>query len=89
MTVYEDIERYICAAYYVFYDKKIPNFEKIVIPSEKWLVFKIKNQQTDDIQKIIKKFYYEFLPSCKFNLKDLPELEYYHDGITEFLVAID
>ena len=24
----------------------------------------------------------------KYNLKELPELEYYHDGITDFLVAI-
>lgn len=74
--------------YYCLYDKKINGFEQIKIPKSKWLKFKINSQNSKDIQKMSQKFYQEFLPSCKYNLKPLPELEYYHDNITEFLVAI-
>ena len=34
-------------------------------------------------------FYEDFLPSCKYNLRDLPELEYYHDEVTDFLIPIE
>ena len=63
-------------------------FEHIIIPKSKWLKFRINSQKSDDIQDISHRFYREFLPSSKYNLKEIPELEYYHDDITDFLVAI-
>ena len=83
-----DSERLESQKYYCLYDKKIDVFEHISIPPSKWLKFRISSQNAKDIQEISHKFYREFLPSCKYNLKELPELEYYHDGITDFLVAI-
>lgn len=74
--------------YYCLYDQKIEGFECIKIPKSKWLRFRINNQNSQEIQKISHRFYEEFLPSVKYNLKELPELEYYHDDITDFLVAI-
>lgn len=63
--------------------------ERIYIPSSKWLKFQISSQNAKEIHDVSQQFYHEFLPSCKFNLRELPELEYYHDGVTDFLVAID
>ncbi len=83
-----NIEREESQKYYCLYDKVINEFEHIKIPESKWLRFRINSQNAKDIQEISHKFYREFLPSCKYNLKELPELEYYHDGITDFLVAI-
>ena len=83
-----DIEREESQKYYCLYDKKIPEFEHIIIPQSKWLKFRINSQDAKDIQEISHRFYREFLPSVKYNLKQLPELEYYHDDITDFLVAI-
>lgn len=83
-----DIEREECQKYYCLYDKKIEEFEHIKIPKSKWLKFRINTQNAQDIQEVSHKFYKEFLPSVKYNLKELPELEYYHDDITDFLVAI-
>ena len=83
-----DIEREESQKYYCLYDKEIKDFEHISIPSSKWLCFRINSQDPKDIQRISHIFYGEFLPSVKYNLKELPELEYYHDGITDFLVAI-
>ena len=83
-----DIERDECQKYYCLYDKEINEFEHIVIPKSKWLRFRINSQDASDIQETSHKFYQEFLPSVKYNLKELPELEYYHDDITDFLVAI-
>lgn len=88
MTTYEDTARFKCSYYYCLCNKKIDDFEKIVIDESKYLKFVINSQNAEDIQKMVHKFYTEFLPSCKYNLKDTPELEYYHDGITEFLVPI-
>ena len=83
-----DIEREESQKYYCLYDKKIEGIEHIKIPKSKWLRFRINSQNEKDIQEMSHKFYEEFLPSVKYNLKELPELEYYHDGITDFLVAI-
>lgn len=83
-----DVIRAECQKYYCMYDKEINNFEHITIPASKWLKFKINSQIPSDIQEKSHVFYNEFLPSCNFNLRELPEIEYYHDGITDFLVAI-
>ena len=83
-----DIEREESQKYYCLYDKEIEGFEHIEIPKSKWLRFRINSQNAKDIQEISHKFYSEFLPSVRYNLKELPELEYYHGGITDFLVAI-
>ncbi len=83
-----DKERKESKKYYCLYDKKINEFEHIEIPASKWLKFRINSQIAEDIQEISHKFYREFLLSCKYNLKELPELEYYHDNVTDFLVAI-
>ena len=74
--------------YYCLYDKKLSSFEEIDIPQSKWLRFRIFSQDPLEIQEMSQRFYKEFLPSCKYNLKELPELEYYHDDVTDFLVAI-
>ncbi len=83
-----DVIREESQKYYCLYDKVIKEFEHIKIPQSKWLKFVINSQKSDEIQDMSHKFYKEFLPSCKYNLKELPELEYYHDNITEFLIAI-
>ena len=82
-NVREESQKYYCA-----YRNKKENFEEIKIPKSKWLKFRINSQESKNIQELSQKFYKEFLPSCKYNLKTIPELEYYHDGITDFLVAI-
>lgn len=76
-------------AYWVLYNKEIPELERVVIPKSKWLLFRINSQEAKDIRDMSQQFYLEFLPSCKYNLSPLPELEYYHDDITDFLVPIN
>ncbi len=88
MTTYSDLEREHCNAYWILYDKEIPGLEKIIIPSSKYVKFKIDNQSPNDIQAVTNKFYLEFFPSSNLNFSDAPELEYYHDDITEFLVPL-
>ncbi len=88
MVTYKDEIREECNGYYVLYDKKIEELKQIIIPKSKWLVFRINSQKAKDIQEMSHKFYLEFLPSCKYNLKQIPELEYYHDNVTDFLVPI-
>lgn len=89
MISYIDEEHMNCAHYFILYEQYIPNFEKITIPTSKWLSFKIPSQKAEDIRDVSQQFYLEFLPSCKYSLRNIPELEYYHDDITEFLVAIE
>lgn len=88
MVTYKDECREECNAYYVLYDKYIEELEQIIIPKSKWLMFRINSQKAKDIQEMSHKFYLEFLPSCKYNLREIPELEYYHDNVTDFLVPI-
>ncbi len=89
MVSYKDIERTECDYYYCLYEKKIDNFKLINIPASRWIKFQVNSQEPSDIQEMSHKFYEEFLPSCQYKLKDIPELEYYHDDITDFYVPID
>lgn len=88
MITYNNEYREECTAYYVLYKKEIENFSKFIIPKSKWLLFRIPSYNALEIQKVSDQFYLEFLPSCKFKFKDLPEFEYYHDGVTDFLIPI-
>lgn len=89
MINYDDDFHQECNRYYILYDKYIPGFEKITIPASRWLVFHIPSQLAEDIREISQQFYNDFVPSCKYNLRNIPELEYYHDDVTDFLVAIE
>lgn len=75
--------------YFCLWDREIPDFIQLKIPASKWLKFTINSQNADDIQEMSRRFYREFLPSSKYMLRELPELEYYHENITDFLVAIE
>ena len=75
--------------YYCLYAKTISGFDHIYIPPAKWLKFTIPSQQPSEIQDMSHKFYRDFLPSSNYRLRELPELEHYHNGITDFLVAVE
>lgn len=86
---YKEKERMNVNSYWILYNKKNEGLEKKIIPKSKWILIRINSQEAQDIQKASKIFYYKFLPSCKYNFKDLPEIEYYHDEITDFLIPIE
>jgi len=75
--------------YWILYDKEIPGFEKIVFPESNWLVFHMNTQNAKEIQRVSHQFYYEFLPSTKYHVRRLPELEHYYESQTDFLIPID
>ncbi len=58
------------------------------VPSTRWLKFTIDSQSASAIQAASTKFYESFLPTCEYQLRPEPDLEYYHDGITELWVPI-
>lgn len=89
MVEYKDKERYCVKSYWVLYSKEIKGLEKKIIPKSKWILIRINSQEAKDIQEASHVFYYDFLPSCKYNLRDMPEIEYYHDEITDFLIPIE
>lgn len=89
MVVYESRLDSENCEYWIAYDKEISEFQKVVFPKSKWLKFTINSQEAKEIQKVSQEFYQNFLPSSKYNLKPLPELEWYYDNITEFLIAIE
>ena len=89
MTIYENEQRINPKQYWILYKNQIEKGKQYIIPKSQWIQFIINNQNTKDIQNAIDVFYKDFLINCKYKLKDLPELEYYHDGITEFLISIE
>lgn len=88
MVVYEDRFNSDDYEYWVLWKEKHPDWTKKVIPASRWLKFRIPSCESRDIQEMSDLFYYKFLPTCKYNLKSDPELEYYHDGVTDFLIPI-
>lgn len=89
MVEYKDKEREYVKAYWVLYKEKNEGLEKKIIPKSRWILIRVNSQEAEDIQEASKIFYDDFLPSCKYNFRDLPEIEYYHDGITDFLIPIE
>lgn len=89
MVVYKDELRKQPIEYWILYKKNIKDSTKYIIPKSKWIQFVINSQKALDIQTASDVFYKKFLTSCKYNLRNLPELEYYHDKITEFLIPIE
>ncbi len=75
--------------FWVLYENHQKGLETYEIPKSKWISIRINSQEAIDIQKQIRKFYAKFIPSCEYKIKELPELEYYHDDITDFLVPIE
>ncbi|HBA37878.1 MAG TPA: hypothetical protein DCY94_04065 [Firmicutes bacterium] len=88
IVLYEDETREECTSYCVLFEKKVPGSKKYIIPKGKYLSFKIGSQEAGVIQEISRRFYFEILPSCKYNLRGTPEVEYYHDDVCEFFVPI-
>lgn len=89
MVVYEQRFYSDNYEYWVLWNEKIEGFKEWVIPKSKWLKFHIPSSEAKDIQDMSDLFYYQFITTCNYNLREIPELEYYHDGVTEFLVAIN
>ena len=88
MITYEGKDRKESQKYYCLYDTEIKEFEHIKIPKSKWIRFRILSQNPPDIQNVSHQFYCNFQFFNKYNLREIPELEYYHDEVTDFLVAI-
>lgn len=89
MVVYEHRFHSNNLEYWVLNKEKKGDMDPFVIPASKWLVFRIDSVDAKDIQELSYQFYRYFLPSCKFNLRDIPELEVYYDGYMEMLVPIE
>lgn len=89
MVEYKDKERFNVKAYWVLYEEEKNGLIKKVIPKSKWIQIRVNSQQAIDIQKVSQIFYTDFLPSCKYNFRDLPEIEFYHNEITDFLIPIE
>lgn len=89
LVFYEDRFHSDHLEYWVLNHEKKEGLISYHIPKSKWLVFRIDSIKSFDIQELSHQFYFHFLPSCKFNLRNLPELEVYYDGYMEMLVPIE
>lgn len=89
MTLYENRFYSEKLEYWILWDSEISGFDKIIIPKSKWLLFHTPTMKAIDIQENIDKVFDMFLPSSKFNIREIPELEYYHDGVTDILIPIE
>jgi len=90
MTVYEGRFLTDNLQYWVLYDHPVPGFTRYELPESTWLIFRSPSFHAEDIQAVTAQFYSHFLPSgCPYTLRDLPDLEYYHDDVADILIPID
>lgn len=89
MVEYNEKERLNVKSYWILYNEPKEGGIKRIIPKCRWILIHINSQNPTDIQETSRIFYYDFLPCCKYNIKDLPEIEYYHDKTTDFLIPIE
>lgn len=89
MISYKDKERRFCNKYSILYESKYDNANPITIKRHRYLKYTIKSNEAKDIQEMSDNFYKKILPSLKYKLADAPELEYYNNGTTNFLVPLE
>lgn len=89
MVKYQNRDNSDSLEYWVLWEDKYLDFEEVIIPKSKWLKFRINSAEAKDIQEMSQRFYLEFLPTGKYVVRDIPELEYYHDNVCDFLVPIN
>ena len=89
MITYEDRYNSDNYEYWCLYKEKLSLLSKYVIPKSKWIVFIINSQKASEIRRVSQKFYKTMFLNLQYNIRPLPELEYYHDNITEFLIPIE
>lgn len=86
---YTKRDRLYVKSYGIMYNQNKGKMSKKVIPKSKWIQIRMNSQDAKEIQEVSEWFYTDFLPSSKYVFSDLPEIEYYHDNITDFLVPIE
>lgn len=74
--------------YWALWGQPAPGLTPYTIKAKRWLRFRIHSQEARDIQAASDMFYKKFLPTCTYELAPEPELEYYHDNITDFLIPL-
>lgn len=74
--------------YWALWTQPAPGLMPHAVAARRWLKFHIPSQEVCDIQAMSDLFYKKFLPTCEYELTPEPELEYYHDGVTDFLIPI-
>lgn len=89
MVYYEDRFHSENLEYWVLNETYEEGLDTFSLPASKWLVFKIDSKKAKDIQELSRQFYDYFLPSCKFNLRSIPELERYYEHYMELWVPIE
>lgn len=75
--------------YWALWREPYYNFPTYEIAASRRLKFNVKSQDAIEIQRVTRDFYENFLPVCDYSLSPAPDLEYYHDGVTEVLVPIE
>lgn len=81
----EEIEKY---EYWILYKNNNPDFKEFIIPKRKYFVFHINSRSEIEIQKMINIAENKFLNSLKLPLLDYPQIEYYHEGTTDFYLPM-
>ncbi len=74
--------------YWVLWQEYHSGMKSYHVPASRWLKICIPSQEARDIQEMSDRFYEKFLPTCCYRLKPDPELEHYHDNVTDFLIPI-
>ena len=74
--------------YWILWHESHPGLESCTLPASRWLKFHIDSQEARKIQAISHWFWENFIPTCCYELKSFPELEAYHDGVTDFYIPI-
>lgn len=74
--------------YWLLWQHGQPGMKTYHVPAARWLKICIPSQTARDIQEMSDRFYEKFLPTCCYRLRPDPELEHYHDGVTDFLIPI-
>lgn len=74
--------------YWVLWSQPAPGLKERRVPASRWLKFRINSQEALAIQAMSDLFYLQFLTTCEYELSPEPELEFYHDGVTDLLVPI-
>ena len=70
-------------------DEQMPETEIINVAKSKWVVFKCKGNQAEDVNELWSKIYKEYFPTSEYKQSMNIDFELYDDKDTEIWIPVN
>lgn len=75
--------------YHLASSKRFVGSSKFTVPESTWAVFNVENRNSESMANLSMYVYKNWIPYSGYNIRNLPEIEVYHDNYTQWWLPIE